>query len=350
MLVVIMSLQNIPHSELNDTVIEHSSIASKSNGVDLSVSAISYSYPNSVDRQKYQMFSSNYPVPNFNKPESLFITDAVIDVPITIQVTLQNLGTVNSPSVNLTVVTLHNEYQNFELSNQTNVISSVRALDSTTSSFALVPTYSGNHTIIVTPKMTTPDDNPSNDILTETFTVASHYFNCDNLSLWTVGQEWGTSTETALSQGSACHIGNGQSSTYQPNLITSLITPVLDMSDAIPNPTRTNGIGFFATGSIGSGDFLNIYSMSQSNSWYELANITGTIDSDISDGGDWQTASINNAGATSPLIPSPQQNFHANSQFRFGFSSDGVNQDIGLWIDEIVLIYDQQLRVDEYGI
>ena len=90
--------------------------------------------------------------------------------------------------------------------------------------------------------------------------------------------------------------------------------------------------------------------MSQSNSWVELASISGTIDSDISDGGDWQTASINNAGATSPLIPSPQQNFHANSQFRFGFSSDAVNQDIGLWIDDIVLIYDQQLRVDEYGI
>ena len=50
------------------------------------------------------------------------------------------------------------------------------------------------------------------------------------------------------------------------------------------------------------------------------------------------------------MIPSLQQNFHANSQFRFGFSSDAVNQDIGLWIDDIVLIYDQQLRVDEYGI
>ena len=90
LLVVIMSLQNIPQSELNHTIVEHSSVASKSTGVDLSVTAISYSYPDSVDRQKYQMFSSNYPIPNFNKPESLFVTDAVIDVPITIQVTVQN--------------------------------------------------------------------------------------------------------------------------------------------------------------------------------------------------------------------------------------------------------------------
>ena len=350
LLIVIMSLQNIPQSELNHTIVEHSSVASKSTGVDLSVTAISYSYPDSVDRQKYQMFSSNYPIPNFNKPESLFVTDAVIDVPITIQVTVQNLGATNSPAVDLTVVTLHNEYQNFELSNQTNVISSVRALDSITSSFTLVPTYSGNHTIVVTPKMSTTDDNPSNDILIETFTVASHYFNCDDLTLWTVGQGWGTNSETALSQGSACHIGNGQSSTYQPNMATDLITPVLDMSDAISNPTRTNGIAFFFTGSVATGDSVKAYSMSQSNSWVELASISGTIDSDISDGGDWQTASINNAGATSPLIPSPQQNFHANSQFRFGFSSDALNQDIGLWIDDIVLIYDQQLRVDEYGI
>ena len=130
LIVVMMSLQSLPYSELNHKVVEHTSAASKSTGVDLSVSAISYYYPDSVDRQKYQMFSSNYPIPNFNKPESLFVTDAVIDVPITIQVTVQNLGTTNSPAVDLTVVTLHNEYQNFELSNQTNVISSVRALDS----------------------------------------------------------------------------------------------------------------------------------------------------------------------------------------------------------------------------
>ena len=55
---------------------------------------------------------------------------------------------------------------------------------------------------------------------------------------------------------SACHIGNGQSSTYQPNMATDLITPVLDMSDAISNPTRTNGIAFFFTGSVATGILL----------------------------------------------------------------------------------------------
>ena len=49
-------------------------------------------------------------------------------------------------------------------------------------------------------------------------------------------------------------------------MATDLITPVLDMSDAISNPTRTNGIAFFFTGSVATGDSVKAYSMSQSNS------------------------------------------------------------------------------------
>ena len=52
----------------------------------------------------------------------------------------------------------------------------------------------------------------------------------------------------------------------------------------------------------------------------------------------------------STQIPSPQQNFHTNSQFRFGFTSDSSVNDIGLWMDDIVIVYDQQLTQNEYGI
>ena len=117
--------------------------------------------------------------------------------------------------------------------------------------------------------MSVVDDNPSNDILIETFTVASHYFNCDDLSLWTVGQGWGTSSDAALSLNRASHIGNGQYSTYQPNLVSSLTTPFMDMSDAISNPPN-KWYYYFFTGGIASGDSVKTYSMSPSNTWSRI--------------------------------------------------------------------------------
>ena len=347
LLVLLLSMQSMTNFSLEDQESNLSYASAKATGVDLTVTDISYSYPDAVDRSKYQMFSSNTPPVNFNRPESLFVTDAVIDTQIEIQIEISNIGASNSPNLDLNVLIIHNEYQDFEIFNATNQVNSIRGQSNAISSFKLIPTYSGNHSIIITPSMSVVDDNPSNDIMMSTFTVASHYFNCDDLSLWTVGQEWGMNSESSLSQGSACHIGNGQSSTYSANLATNLITPVFDMSDAISNPSRTNGISFYYTGSLASGDFVRLYSMNPSNSWVELASITGTTSSDITT---WQTWSVNNAGATSPLIPTPQSNFHANSQYRFGFTSDATNNDIGLWMDDIVIIYDQQLRQEEYGI
>ena len=249
----------------NESNISYTS--AKATGVDLTVTDISYSYPDAVDRSKYQMFSSNTPPINFNRPDSLFVTDAVIDTQIEIQIEISNIGDINSPNLDLNVLIIHNEYQDFEIFNATNQVNSIRGQSNAISSFKLIPTYSGNHSIIITPSMSVVDDNPSNDIMTSTFTVASHYFNCDDLSLWTVGQGWGMNSDSSLSQGSACHIGNGQSSTYSANLATNLITPVFDMSDAISNPTRTNGISFYYTGSLASGDFVRLYSMNPSNSW-----------------------------------------------------------------------------------
>ena len=347
LLVLLLSMQPMANFTLDETESNFSYASAKATGVDLTVTNISYSYPDAVDRSKYQMFSSNTPPITFNRPASLFVTDAVIDTQIEIQIEVSNIGDSNSPNLDLNVLIIHNEYQGFEIFNATNQINSIRGQSNAISSFKLIPTYSGNHSIIITPSMSVVDDNPSNDIMMSTFTVASHYFNCDDLSLWTVGQGWGTNSESSLSQGSACHIGNGQSSTYSANLATDLITPVMDMSDAISNPSRTNGISFYFTGSLEGNDYVRLYSMNPSNSWVELASITGTTSSDITT---WHTWSLNNAGAISPLIPTPQANFHANSQYRFGFTSDAANNDIGLWMDDIVIIYDQQLRQDEYGI
>ena len=350
LIVFLLSINTVQHFTLPDETHPERLASSRATGIDLSVSDISYGYPNVADQQKYQMFSSNYPIFSFNRPELLFAVDAVIDVEIEITVEIENLGTTNSALVDISFIVLHNEYQGFEIYNGTNQINSIRGQSSSTTSFKFTPTYAGNHSVIATPTTSTVDDNPANDAMMGTLTVASHYFNCDDLNLWTVGQSWGMNSDTSLSEGSACHIGNGQTSTYNSNLATDLITPVIDMSDAIPNPTRTNGISFYYTGSLAAGDFVRIYSMDPSNSWTELASITGTVDNDFSDSANWQTWSVNNAGASSPLVPSPQQNFHSNSQFRFGFTSDLSVNDIGLWMDDIVIVYDQKLRSGEFGI
>ena len=350
LIVLLLSINTVQHLTLSDDESQKKFTSSRATGVDLSVNDISYSYPNFADQQKYQMFSSNYPILSFNRPELLFVVDAVIDVEIEITVEIENLGTTNSAIVDVEFIILHNEYQGFEIYNGTNQLNSIRAQSSATTSFKFTPTYAGNHSVIATPTSSAVDDNPANDVMMGTFTVASHYFNCDDLNLWTVGQSWGMNSDTSLSEGSACHIGNGQSSNYNSNLATDLVTPVMDMSDAIPNPTRTNGISFYYTGSLGTGDFVRIYSMNPSNSWTELASITGTVDNDFSDSANWQTWSVNNAGAFSPLVPSPQQNFHINSQFRFGFTSDASVNDIGLWMDDIVIVYDQKRRSSEFGI
>ena len=350
LMVFLLAIQSLPLNQTSLVDDNTDYVGQKSTGVDLSVSDISFFYPNAADEQKYRMFSSNYPIQNFNRPETLFVIDAVINVDITIQVTIDNYGNTDSPQVDVNMLIKHNEYQNFELHNETNQISSIRANSNEITTFRITPTYSGNHSIVITPYTTIVDDNSGNDVMQSTFTVASHYFNCDDLSLWTVDPGWGVNSEIALSQGSACHIGNGQASTYQPNTVASLTTPVMDLSDAITSPLRSNGIAYFYTGSVAGGDSVKTYSMTPTNSWTELVSISGTVDNDFSDSADWQTWSINDGGVISPIIPSPQQNFHANSQFRFGFSSDAVNNDIGLWIDDIVIVYDQELRVSEYNI
>jgi hypothetical protein len=67
----------------------------------------------------YQMFSSNHPIDNFNRPADLFVTDGVINVEMEIEVVVQNLGTAQSGFVDFSIVVLHDEYQRFELLNHT---------------------------------------------------------------------------------------------------------------------------------------------------------------------------------------------------------------------------------------
>ena len=347
MLVILILAHAIPIN--NSTLPQEGSyqVNSKATGVDLSVTDVDFSYPNINDEQKYQKFSSNYPIAGFNKPESLFVIDAVKDVEIELAMFLSNSGSSDALNVGINILVIHNEYIDFNLHNITKTIGTVRAQSEITSTVKFVPQYSGNHSLVVSPFSSVLDDNPSNDAYTSTLTVASKYYNCDDLVSWTVGASWGENTDTFLSEASSCHYGNGQLSSYSANANSDLITPLLDMSDAILNPTRTNGITFFYTGSLASGDYVRLYAKNQNNGWVELISMTGTTDNTLTN---WNTFSFNHAGAFSPIVPTSSQLYHANSQYKFSFSSDSVNNDIGFWMDDIVIVYDQEAKQSEFDI
>ena len=322
----------------------------RATGVDVTVTDVSFSYTTAGDEEQYRMFSSNYPVPGFNRPALLYVVDAVVDVPIQVDVMVENLGTASSGTIDVNIKVLHNEYALFEMINETVQLGSLSGGNSNSISKVFTPTYAGNHTLSIRATSAVVDDNPQNDEKLGSLTVASSYFNCDSLVGWSAGTQWGLSTDTALSMGSSCHVGNGQSSSYNNNLATSLVTPVMDMSDAVSNPTRTNGLSFYYTGSAASGDVMKIEVLSAMGSWFQLGSISNTIDQNFIDGQDYQTFSVNNAGATSPLIPTPQEYFHSQTQFRFLFESDASGTDIGYYLDDIVFVYDQKVRQDEYAL
>ncbi len=325
-------------------------VAARGTGVDLTVTEVSFSYTTPGDEEQYRMFSSNYPVLGFNRPQSLYVTDAVVDVPIQLEALVENLGTASSGFIDVNIKVLHNEYALFEPINETLQLSSLAGGESNTVSKTFTPTYSGNHTLIVRATSTVSDDNVQNDAFGATMTVASLYFNCDNLNGWTAGTEWGLSTDTALSMGSSCHAGNGQSSSYSNNLASSLTTPVMDMSDAVSNPSRTNGLSFYYTGSAETNDRLKVQVKTAFGNWFDLATVQGTVDQSFIDGQDYRTFSVNDGGIMSPLIPVPQEHFHAQTQFRFLFESDATLTDIGYYFDELVIVYDQKVRAEEYAL
>ncbi|MBQ70957.1 MAG: hypothetical protein CMA65_05665 [Euryarchaeota archaeon] len=344
----IVSVSGPVLTEFEPQKVESSS--AKATGVDVTVSGVSVQYTSSTDKSSYEMFSSNYPISNFNRPAILYVIDTMVNVSTTLTVEVENLGTANSGVIDVNVVLKHNEYSFFELNNTTVQMSALNGGQTNTVNVVFAPGYSGNHTLTITATSTVSDDNPSNDAGSKGFTVGSNYFNCDTLSTWTTGNEWGASIETAISKGMSCHIGRGSTSTYSNGLTTSLISPPMDMSDAISSPLRTNGFSFFYTGSTAQNDVLKIYAKTNLGAWTELLSLSNTIDGDFGDGVNWQTFSISDKGAVSPLIPMTSNLLHSTSQIKFEFSSDASGSDIGYWLDDIVFVYDQKVRMKEYQV
>ena len=342
---------NIPtEGAIEFSLVTPTESSSKATGVDLTVSEVSFSYTTSSDEEQYRMFSSNYPIIGFNRPQTLYVVDAVVNVPILLEALVENKGTASSGTIDVNIKVLHNEYAQFETVNYTLQLSSLAGGNSNSLTKTFTPTYSGNHTLIVRATSTVVDDEPMNDAYTSTITVARSYFNCDSLSGWTADAEWGISTDTGLSMGSSCHVGDGQSSSYSNNLASALTTPVMDMSDAVSSPTRTNGLSFFYTGSAATNDRLKVQVKTALGGWFDLRTVQGTVDQSFADGQDYRTFSVSDRGGISPLIPVPPEHFHTQTQFRFLFESDASVTDIGYYLDELVFVYDQKVRQEEYSL
>ena len=88
-----------PLAELEATNESMLAPSARATGVDLTVNDVSFSYTSSTDEAQYRMFSSNHPIPLFNRPASLYVVDAVLDVPIYVEITVENLGTNPSGTV-----------------------------------------------------------------------------------------------------------------------------------------------------------------------------------------------------------------------------------------------------------
>ena len=329
-------------------VVMEAEAASGRAGVDVYVSDIDITYTNSADESKYRMFSSNYPISGFNRPENLFVVDGVLDVEMTITITASNSGTSDSSTFTAEVVIFHDEYTEFELHNTSFTFPNVPASGSSSTSFTWTPSYSGNHSMEIR-LQNLNDDVYSNNIKSRHLTVAYHYDNCDDLSQWSQGTGWSSNTDAYISTGTACHVGNGQSSTYGSSWSTSLDMPIMNLGNLATNPTRVIGLSFFYTGSIQSGDLLSIQARISNGSWEQLASLTGTIDSSFLDGStNWQTFSNTAGSQVTPIIPMQARHFHSSSQLRFAFTSDASGEDIGYWLDDLVILYDQKARVEEF--
>ena len=324
----------------------------RSSGVDLSVTDTSFAYTTSGDEGKYRMFSSNHPIPGFNRPESLYVIDAMVNVPIELSVTVTNGGAVSSVRSDVRVLVLHDEYDRFEIANVTEPLNPISGGSSGIVDFVFTPTYAGNHSLQVHVLQPSVDDNPTNDMLTRRITVGARYWNCDSLSNWTANGEWGLNSDTSISMGSSCHAGNGDGSTYSANTVSRLNTPLMDLSDAVASGTRTMGLTFFYTGWVVSPDEVSLEARTAAGGWEELASFSPTVDNNFQlDGSNWNTFSLNSGGYTSPLIPiAPDRHLHAGSSFRWSLTSDASSEDIGFWFDETVLVYDQAARAEAYGL
>ncbi len=335
-------------------LVEESEAAS---GIDVRPTNFDITYTNSADQSKYRLLSSADPSGGgFNRPISLFVVDGMVNVTSRIEITVQNLGNTASGSFNLQLLVIHNEYSGFEIFNSTLNVNSIGGGGTATTSTNWAPRYGGNHTMIAT-TLVANDDNKGNDALTRSLAIGQFYDNADIQGSWNLASGWQLDPDISLSN-SAFHIGSGgTSSTHGQNWDRSLTSPILDFSNAHPNPNTYGKLGFFYTGSGGSGDGIRIeWYQASSGNWVNTVNngfsFDGVVDGDLTDGTNWLIQNEQNmqGGTARPGFNIPQSTLNSQTQFRFRFISDSSNNGQGYWLEDIVVIYDEKAWPEEFGV
>ena len=252
--------------------------------------------------------------------------------------------------VDVDVLVLHNEYTRFELLNTTRGVSPISGSSSASIECAMDSILFWKPYIIDISKQLLGDDDTSNNQQSRYMTVAYYYDNCVDLSQWTTTGEWKINSEAYISQSSAFHVGNGQYSTYSSMTTSTLTSPVFNVM-TMSVDTRLLLVTHSSTlAEAGSGDQMKGYIKDDTGAWDETFTMQNVVDNNFLDGLSWNTFSTGYNGKNSPLIPVDNSHFHSTTQLRFTFTSDASGSDIGYWIDELVIIYDQAAKKKEYQV
>ena len=332
-------------------------------GPDIAPTSAYVSYVSSTDHSNHAALSSQDPSAiGLGRPADLWIIDGMLGLQQKIEVTVENQGDSAAGSFDVDIEILHDEYTDFILHSYRGTVSSLAAGNSATVTTTWTPDYSGNHTIRVT-SLLSNDANMNNNVGTRSLTIGNLYDRAESAGSWTLGNNWYVSDEASLSGTDSFHVGGQTSSSnYGNNWDTSLVSATMDTSDAHPNPTRGIGIGFFYTGGswiccdsqgnmIDSGDGFDI-DVWDGSSWQRISptTVSGDIDTDFDDGSSW-LITVNQVGnAVVPYWGMPASAMNSQFKFRVNFHSNGGGTNIGHWIEDIVMFYDQKARAEEYAI
>ena len=326
-------------------------------GIDVTPTDFDITYTSSSDETKYRLLSSHDPSGSgFNRPVDLFVIDGMLNKSSKIEVTLQNLGTTASGAFTISLVVLHNEYTGFEILNTTLNVGSIGAGGTATTSTNWIPRYGGNHTMIATTQIAN-DDNKLNDGLTRSLAIGQIYDNCDTQGSWNLASGWSVDSTVSLSN-SAFNIGSGgTSSTYGASWDRSLTSPVFDFSNAHSAPNTNAKVGFFYTGSAGSGDGIRFeWYDANSGNWVNTVNngytFSGVVDADLTDGSNWWILNQENSpgGTQRPGVNIPTSVLNSQTQMRIRFISDATDNGAGYWFEDIVMIYEEKAWPEEFQV
>ncbi len=323
--------------------------APRASGVDMTPTGFSTEYVSSSDKSEYALLSRATPAAFPSRSSDLWIVDGMLGSQMRISSTVQNIGDLTASAFSVRFVLIHDEYGTFELLNSSAGVSTLAAGASTTATTTWTPTYSGNHSLRID-VVSTEDTDAGNDRLNGRVTIGTIYETCESGSGWTTGPGWVIDTSHNLGGSASCKIGAAGTSGQYNNLQTTYLTsPVIDMSDAHPSPTNGFGIGFFYTGSTQTNDRLLLQAVESGTTHDLMANggLSGTVDGQPTQ---WLININSAAGRSVPWYPIDPAILSSSTSFRFQFSSDATGTDVGYWIDDIVMFYDQKARPEEFDL